>query len=282
MRKKIAICFFGITRSLSFTIESIKRNVIVPTKELGDVKVICHFFNQKEINNPRSGEQLKLDPEEYKLLAPDFIKLEKPNSFLADSDFNNVIGFGDAFGDNNFSTKNLFHQLWSISQVTDSARVWGADIVVFVRPDILYHDSFQDALEQAIAIDEPRVYAPNWQHWDGVNDRFAIAVGSKAIESYGKRYNKILEYCTKTNSPLHSEKLLDYSLKKIDRYFIKHRASRVRASGERKQELFLHYRIFDMQTSIARRLNIKYDNAILKKFANGIQNIIFGNPYKDL
>jgi hypothetical protein len=37
-----------------------------------------------------------------------------------------------------------------------------------------------------------------------------------------------------------------------------------------------------MQTSIARRLNIKYNNAILEKFSNSIQNIIFGNPYKNL
>lgn len=282
MEKKIAICFFGITRSLSFTIENIRKNVITPATQLGNVKVMCHFFNQKVIDNPRSGEKAKLDPKEFKLLDADLVELEEPDLFLAKSDYKKVIAFGDAFGDENFSTKNLFHQLWSIKQVTASARQWGAEIVIFARPDLSYHDSFKDLLRQAINNNESSVFVPNWQHWGGVNDRFAVAIGGKAIESYGSRYDKILEFCINTNSPLHSEKLLEYSLKEVNRRFIGHRASRIRTTGEQKQELFLHYRIFDMQTSIARRLNIKYDNAILKKFSNGIQNIIFGSPYKNL
>ena len=282
MSKKIAVCFFGITRSLSFTIDSIRKNVIAPARELGKVNIFCHFFYQDKINNPRSGESVELNPEEYKLLEADSVILQEPNSFLSDSCFKEVLEFGDAFGDGNYSTKNLFHQLNSLSQVTGAAQSWGADIVVFVRPDLYYHDSFKDIIKQAINSVESKVIIPNWQHWDGINDRFAIAVGQAAIESYGLRYDKILKFCNETKFPLHSERLLQYSLSNVEIQLTKLRASRIRANGTRKEEIFLHYRIFDMHNSIAARLKIDFKNAILTKFTNLTQNIVFGNPYKNL
>jgi hypothetical protein len=45
--RKIAICIFRITRSLTFTIQNIVENVITPARELGEVKIFLHFFDQK-------------------------------------------------------------------------------------------------------------------------------------------------------------------------------------------------------------------------------------------
>ena len=59
-KKKISICFFGITRDLSKTFPSIEKNIISPAMKYGDVKIFCHFYNLKEIDNIRSQENKKL------------------------------------------------------------------------------------------------------------------------------------------------------------------------------------------------------------------------------
>ena len=57
---KIAVCFRGISRSLSHTIDSIRENVIAPSRTFGEVRVFTHLFDQKTIDNPRSGEKGEL------------------------------------------------------------------------------------------------------------------------------------------------------------------------------------------------------------------------------
>ena len=64
-KKKIAICFFGITRSLKYTIGSIEENILNPARTLGDVRVFAHFFNQERVENSRSRESTALDRSEY-------------------------------------------------------------------------------------------------------------------------------------------------------------------------------------------------------------------------
>ena len=54
---RISVAFFGITRSLSYTIDSIRSNIFASARGYGDVFVCCHFFHQSTINNPRSGEK---------------------------------------------------------------------------------------------------------------------------------------------------------------------------------------------------------------------------------
>ena len=49
-KKKISICFFGITRDLKKTFPSIEKNIIYPATKYADVKVFCHLYDIKEIN----------------------------------------------------------------------------------------------------------------------------------------------------------------------------------------------------------------------------------------
>ena len=51
---KTAICFWGITRYLDGTIDSIRKNIFQPASQFGDFKVFCHFFNLKSLNNKLS------------------------------------------------------------------------------------------------------------------------------------------------------------------------------------------------------------------------------------
>ena len=76
---KVALCFWGITRSLKYTINSIKKNILQPLKD-GNIEyvIFIHTFSfNSDYYNPRANEvNIELDFEEYKLLEPDFIKVE--------------------------------------------------------------------------------------------------------------------------------------------------------------------------------------------------------------
>lgn len=279
--KRIAICFFGITRSLSFTIESVVENVIDPAKETGEVKVFAHFFKQRKIENSRTGESALLNPNEHHLLNADEVELEQPDKFLASSNFGAVSKFGDGFGDQFQSLRNLFHQLYSLQKVTLNALEWNPDIVVFVRPDLQYHDSMFNIYKRASRLSDG-VFVPNWQHWDGLNDRFSVAVGTKAIRAYGLRFEQVLSYCEHMNAPLHSEKLLKYVLRNERIRTMGIRASRVRANLTLAEEPFHHYRILSLHNYLAHLCRCSFDNKLLVSVMWSLQVLIYGNPYKNL
>ena len=181
---RIGVCFFGITRSLKFTLPSIQENILAPAREFGDIKIYAHFFDQKNIHNPRTNEFGSLDGEEYKLLGADQLVLEEPDACLDHWNFGALQSFGDAWGDDFYSLRNLIHQLHSLNEVTKMAATDGADLVVFARPDLLYHDDLGRSIRKAILGRGPRVVLPCWQHWErGYNDRFAICFGDRAIDS---------------------------------------------------------------------------------------------------
>jgi len=230
---QIAICYFGITRSLSHTIKSIERNVVAPAKRHGRVKRYAHLFRQTEIINARSGESGTVDPMEYKRLNCDWSHLEEPDQCLDIHDFEHFKQYGDVWEDKFRSLRNLVHQLHSLDQVTKAALADGAETVIFCRPDLRYLDSLSHPLQKAINDAAVGVHLPSWQSWYGLNDRFAICTGRKAIEAYGCRIRLAREFCETRVQPLHAEMLLESSLEsnKISVHKIPNRAARVRIDG---------------------------------------------------
>jgi hypothetical protein len=230
---KIAICFFGITRSLSHTVSSIKLNVLDPATERGKATVYSHFFLQKDLINPRSGELGQLDPNEHRLLPNDWLQLEESDACLSEYDLPRLKSWGDSWQDDFRSLRNLVHQLHSLNAVASAALSDGADICIFCRPDLTYHDSLLRPLGRAAAVNRPTVFLPYWQPFGGLNDRFAVCAGAEAISAYGQRIRQIHDFCATTSKPLHSEELLAYSLSRagVDIRKIGTRASRTRLGG---------------------------------------------------
>lgn len=238
---KIAICFFGITRSLNHTIHSIKTNVLEPAKAIGEVKVFAHFFDQERVESKRSREFINLDRTEHVLLSPDVLRLEKPYKCIDLYDFEGLKSFGDTRRDGFQSLRNLVHALHSLKSVTEIALDWNPDLVVFVRPDLEYHDSLFDSLTTAALTKGDYIFIPNWQHWrGGLNDRFAICTSANSAKAYGTRADAMLSYCQHFGEALHSESLNRYALENenIGIRFMDVRASRVRAGGCVKNEIF--------------------------------------------
>jgi hypothetical protein len=237
---KIALCFRGISRSLTHTISSIRDNVIAPAKEFGEVRVFTHLYDQSEIDNPRSGEKGKLDIDEYRLLNSDWLSLEPPDKCLAVYDFEFLKSFGDPWGDNFYSLRNVVHALHSLKQGWLAAQSWGPDVYLFLRPDMYYHQSFGLILQKIAKQRHCGLGVPLWEGWGGCNDTFAIANTAAAASCYAERIDRVSDYCRRTGKPLTAEVYLLDCIKEqnVPLWFMNIEASRVRSSGIFVQENF--------------------------------------------
>lgn len=259
----VAVCFFGITRSLGTTLSSIEENVLAPAREVGTLRVYAHLFRQEAIVNTRSGENGLVDLEEHRLLPCDWLELEEPEHCLPTWDFEGLKSAGDAWSDDFRSLRNLVHQLHSLNRVTDIALSEGADLCVFARPDLYYHDSLAPTLHRAAVSRKDSVFLPFWGNWNGMyNDRFAICKGTQAISAYGKRIEDAKRFVSETGTPLHAEYLLRF---RLDRARLKvrrlsARASRIRLGGRVQEEDFRD------QIKVARRRQLRAPLVQIAKF----------------
>lgn len=239
MQKSIAVCFFGITRSLTHTVASIESNVLAPARIHGDVKVFSHFFLQGQIVYERTGESGALNLDEHQLLPSDWLRLEEPDLCLEEHGFSTLKTFGDTWLNDFSSLRNLVHQLHSLDAVATAALADDSDICVFCRPDLLYHDSLDSALRRALS-NNNLAQLPRWQPRGGLNDRFAICSGQAAISAYGHRIRVAEQFCRDRASSLNSEQLVQYALQQanVPVRQIRARASRVRLGGIQRYEDF--------------------------------------------
>lgn len=84
--KRVALCFFGLTRSLNHTLESIKENVIGKIEKEGyEVDVFLHTYNDvTHLTNGRTGEDDDLDTDQWHLLQPYDHILTSQDDFVED------------------------------------------------------------------------------------------------------------------------------------------------------------------------------------------------------
>lgn len=236
---KIAIAFFGITRHLPSVIDSINTEMIEPLRTFGDVKIFSHLFSNQLVDNPRSAEKGLRNVQECFLLDADYLLIEKEGLCLAESGFTKALLYPDAFDDGYVSIKNLFHQLSSLSRVTSLTADYNPDYVIFLRPDLLYHDNISETFEKFVLERKYNILTPSWHRWGGLNDRFAITdrIGSRV---YGQRIN-YAENFMELRRFIHSESLLSYVVKesRLMHGFFDLKASRVRLGGVIKDEDFM-------------------------------------------
>ena len=238
---KIAVCLFGITRSLRYTLPSIESNVFAPARNFGRVYLHGHFFNQRNIYNSRSDEINIPVKSEHELIQFSSLVVEDPGSEQVTELERRLKNYGDHWDDGGASLRNICHQLVSLSRVTSQALNAGCDVVAFCRPDLLYLDSFHNLFFEAAKSRGDEVFLPFWQcAHGGYNDRFAVCAGQKAIEAYGHRYHFAEDFCLTYRRPLHSElflrsKLQAHELKIVG---VSQRAVRIRSTGAPAVEVF--------------------------------------------
>ncbi len=165
--------------------------------------------------------------------------IEEPEQCLVKYDLEAIKGFGDYYGDAFKSVRNLLHQLHSLKTVTNSVEQYQPDVVIFARPDLLYHDKIPSWVIRNAGAHGDRCFLPHWQWWGGYNDRFSVC-GRNAHLHYGNRIDNILNYCRSANHPLHAERLLRQTLRAngVALRQLDVRASRVRIGDVVKEESF--------------------------------------------
>lgn len=237
---KIGIGFYGLPRASAVTLPSIMEHIIGPARELGETIIRYHFFQQNWVHNPSTHEDAALPPENYTLFTEAFEgTLEAPDGIPEKHGIEAIKHFGDAWNNDFQSLRNLLLQLHSLHHVTQQLLREAPDIVVFVRPDLKYHDSFAEELAAALVNGQTVARLPAWQWCGGYNDRFCIC-GRQAIVPFGYRIEQIGRYLDLLHRPLHAERLLQFSLDTAGVRVrpVALRASRVRVGGDVRPEKF--------------------------------------------
>jgi hypothetical protein len=121
-------------------------------------------------------------------------------------------------------------RLWSLLQLLDAAE---ADVVLLLRPDLLYLDSLDPARHLApVLAGKADLVVPSWQSWGGLNDRFAFC-SVRAAKIYATRIQLVSEACREMRG-MHAETFLAFI---AECYGLRValtdlRAVRVRANGQ--------------------------------------------------
>ena len=235
-KPKIAICFFGLTRSLDYTLDSIKQNIFSPLKESNiNYDIILHSYDLNFLKMKRSGENNKLNTEEWKQLNPDYVKIDNQDTFDESYNYEYVKSFGDAWNTNFENTINFIRQLNSLKQVWKLAEKSKTeyDCYLFIRPDLKYTTKLDVNQVKDAANNIKSIYIPTWHKWGGVNDRMALGCYN-TIKFYANRLDDVSDYLETKRAPLHAEKFLKFVLEKhkIDIKELNLVGKRVRSNGK--------------------------------------------------
>jgi hypothetical protein len=234
MKPTCFIGFFGITRALSYTIDSIERCIFAPLQRAGITPIRAAHFNLPNVlHAPRSGEQdiafalgdigrLRLDrhvvepQHDQAIAAPLAAILQVPQK-----------GEDDETGTTRRNALYQLHSLQGLSRIFAGMNPFSYDMVVLLRPDLRYLDplpvrqllaQLEGTRAAATPIDtlhrrfRARVdmVLPAWHKWGGLNDRFAICT-PKAAQVYMNRIDDVPAYCQHAGH-FQSEHLLAYAI----------------------------------------------------------------------
>jgi hypothetical protein len=209
----IAICFWGLTRSLKYTHENLK-NIIEEIEKFGTVTTFMHTYR---IDRPYSNiwgkeENIILDPNEYKLLNPDHFIYDDQDEIAEKIDLPKYHSLPDSHYKTNYQTiDNFILAMYSQKRVTDLMlrhhKSKKYTHVVFMRPDVLFETSLKRSWFESV--DNTNIITTSFDiyYFDKkmINDRFAICTPEVA-KLYGTRFSVLLQYSKQKE--LHSERFL--------------------------------------------------------------------------
>lgn len=220
--KRIAICYWGLTRSTKKVYKSHYTNLFkVLAKHHFKYDVFMHTWRiggkqrvwEKEIDKP-------VDYKEYKLLKPRFYRIDDQDEFTDYLEFDKYFYKGI---DGNL--ENLANQDWwpekaeklilnhlcaleSLKRVTKMMENSGKeyDLVMYVRPDVSLKNEFP--IENILDLHDFDIVIPDFDHCAGYNDRFAV-LNYKTAFIYGKRIDGLAEF-RRTQGHITSERYVKY------------------------------------------------------------------------
>lgn len=238
--RKVAICFWGLTRSLKYTLDSIKEKILNELEKAGiEYHIFLHTYQIDEsYTNTRSGEHNQiLDNEEYKLLKPKDYIIENQKEVRSKLNLQQYRTHGDPWSNNFETADNFISALYSKFQVTQLVKKSGIiyDNIMYCRPDVKYLTKF-DINWLNITQESNIFHTPSFHKWrGGLNDRFCLSNYKNSI-IYGESFSLLLEYSKNIN--IHSETFLKnymktHNLLNVDVLF---NFNRIRCNGREEND----------------------------------------------
>ncbi len=206
--KKVAILFFGLTRSLERTIDSIKKNLFTPLDEnlihydifIHTYKIFGPYYNSwsRENTNNYNNEDVEM------LLNPKYFIFDNQQTIIDNIDFDEYYKkLGDWSGGmtselTKYLIKNMCLALYSKKQITllFDKHINDYDYAIIIRPDTQLDTKIN--INDFNELNDNNIIIPIKDCHSGCNDRFCI--GKPNVISYcGKLFDELKIYSETTS-----------------------------------------------------------------------------------
>lgn len=235
----VAICIWGLLRSINFTIKSFEEHILLPLAQFNATyDIFVHTYNiSGKYANPRNHEkETALNVSNWRLLRPKYVFIEGQEEFDRRIDYIQFQSKGDPWRNNFSSFQNhmrALNSLYHITSVVESLREHVRyDTIVMVRPDVRFIVDLP--IQLMLQPSSRHLYLPDFHrscHSGEYNDRMVMGDVEAGI-IYGKKFESAYAYSLA--KPLHAEKITFHQLttNNIQVTEIPFRFQRIRASGE--------------------------------------------------
>ena len=223
---KIALVFSGILRSLQYTHQNIKDNILKPLQNANlDITLYCHNYVLPEnvkYSNIRNKEKPITIPEENKTLLPfDYYLEDNQELVKAELDLSKYRTKGNPWKKSKaYNTlNNYILSLYSRCKITQLLKEhyqsekeeFQYDYIIFLRSDVKFKKELDITILKEINTAN-KCIIPNFHHWlGGYNDRMFISKIDLGLY-YGSYFNQL--YDLSLEKLLHSETINKYLLEK--------------------------------------------------------------------
>lgn len=205
--KKVAIIFFGLTRSLEKTIDSINQNLLIPLTENSiDYDIFIHTY---KINGPYQNMWSNENIANYN--NEDIEKLLNPKYFIFDNQETviNSINFEEYYTNlgnwtglteemTRYLIKNMCLALYSKKQIISLFEKTKDeyDYAILIRPDMQIHNKIN--INDLCELNNNNIIIPEKEWYSGCNDK--ICMGTPNVILYcGKLFDELKSYSCKKN-----------------------------------------------------------------------------------
>jgi len=237
---KVALCFWGLTRSLKYTRTSIQSMILDAFNDAQiDYEIFLHTYRfETPYQNPRAGEiNVKLDFDEYKLLCPDHLLVEDQDQIKKKLNMYKYHSKPDPYNSNYICIDNIVCALYSKMQLGNMVEQTGKmfDYIIYLRPDVRFLNKFN--IQYLSLATNNSVCIPNFALFPKFNDRFCIT-NNATYKIVGNMFNQLFQY-SKQNT-MHSEPFQHYILTvfhQLQLQYIPIQFNRVRATGKEEVDV---------------------------------------------
>ena len=242
---KVALCFWGLTRSLKFTIDSIREYILKPLDDNNiEYTTFMHTFSMSsKYYNPRAGEEnIQLDFDEHHLLDPDFFKIEDQDAIKEQIQIKKYRTMPDPWNTNYICLDNFICAMYSKKQLGIMVKESNIqfDYIVYLRPDVRYITPLDQRYFHVTH--QNTICTPNFHLFPNLNDRLAI-IAFCNLKIYSEMFNEMYEYSR--IYPLHSERFQYNILTRRFRWKVQYipiHFNRVRADGREEPDTLQYYK----------------------------------------